>query len=285
MAETYCKAGKTLRDGSKIMIKKLTIMGLLMAVTQAGYAINVSSQGHTVLIEDAISKAGVKANIHLIETAPDGSSRMVPLENAQGVEYELNGRDLRISTAAAQGRYHSISIVRVENGNRQSMRVSIGGNSSSNISSGSGSNSTSVSSTTSVVQHGSRQKKSAAPKPAMRDRAGSWINQQIKNEDLSGTSFAGSAVVNSRFEADQLGHTDFSGSSVTNTRFLQCELNQADFRGSQLVNVKFEHSDLRSANFRGAGMVGVDFHQSDLSGAIWIDGQVCKPGSVGKCDL
>ncbi len=267
------------------MINRLTIMGLLMALTQTGYAINVSSQGDTVLIEDAISNEGVRANIHLIETAPDGSSQMVPLENAEGIRYELNGRDLRISTAAAHGRYHAISIVRVENGNRQSMRVSIGGTSSSNISSSASSGSTSISNTTSIVQHGNRQTNPAVPKPTRQNRVGSWINQQIKNEDLTATNFAGSAVVNSRFEANQLGRTDFSGSSVTNTRFLHCELGEADFRGSQLVNVKFEHSDLKLVNFQGAGMVGVDFHQSDLSGAIWVDGRVCKEGSVGKCHL
>lgn len=272
------------------LVKKRFITGLLMALTQTGYAINVTSEGDTVLIEDAISKSGVQAFIHLVEMDENGRSQLIPLEQAEGIRYELNGRDIRVFTASAGGRYQAISIVRQENGNRQSMRISIGSHSRANIISGSGSSSSSSSISNSISNSSSTIRQSSREKPRTRPTSrqqggGSWVNQVITNEDLSASSFAGAAVVNTRFDSVEFGNANFSGSSMTSSQFLSSEFGKADFRGSQLVNVKFEHSDLRSANFQGARMVNVDFHQSDLSGAIWQNGKVCQPGSIGKCRL
>lgn len=55
-------------------------------------------------------------------------------------------------------------------------------------------------------------------------------------------------------------------------------LTGADLSGSNLFQ-----ADLRQATLISAKITGVNFRKALLTGAVWIDGKVCKPGSIGKC--
>jgi len=56
------------------------------------------------------------------------------------------------------------------------------------------------------------------------------------------------------------------------------DLSGADISGSNLFK-----ADLRQATLIGAKINDVNFRKALLTGAVWIDGNVCKSGSVGKC--
>ena len=44
-----------------------------------------------------------------------------------------------------------------------------------------------------------------------------------------------------------------------------------------------ERADLSYADLRGAMLLGIQLSQARLDSAIWIDGRLCGPGSVGEC--
>ncbi len=252
--------------------------GLLM-MSQAAWALNVVSRGDDVLIQGAVSPAGLTADIRLVETGPDGRTRLVPLKQAVGVKVEVDGADLRIRHATGGGRYQALSIERDEGGNRQRMRIGIG------------------SGTTRSRPPGRAEEgrlppplPGAPPRHVPRRGAASgtalhWLNRKVVSQDYAGRNLSGASSVNSRFEQTRLAGANLSASQMTNTWFVHSDLQRADLGGSRLVNVRFDGCDLRGANFRDARLVNVNFGDSDLSGAVWVDGRACLPGSVGFCRL
>ena len=244
------------------------ILGALMMVSQAALALNVRTVGDDVVIEGAVSRSGAKAEIRLQEAGPNGRARLVPLSRARGIRVETRGRDLRIINASAGGRYQAVSIEMNDGRNHQAMRIGLGGG-------------------------GAQRAKPAVPHREPRPPRSSgaarpsgpthWLNEKVANLDLSRRNLAASSSVNSGFERVDLHASRLAGSQMTNTRFFQCDLHQVDFSGARLVNVRFDQSDLRGINFRNVRVVNVQFDGSDLSGALWPDGRICKPGSIGIC--
>jgi uncharacterized protein YjbI with pentapeptide repeats len=47
--------------------------------------------------------------------------------------------------------------------------------------------------------------------------------------------------------------------------------------------VSFVDAKLEGANFEGADLDGANLSSADLGGAIWVDGRICGPASVGAC--
>ncbi len=247
------------------------ILGLLMMVSQAALALNVRTVGDDVVIEGAVSRSGAKAQIHLQEAGPAGRARLVPLSRALGVRVERRGRDLRIINASGRGRYQAVVIEMNDGGNRQSLRIGLGG----------GGQRVRPAAPPGVIPRVSRPARSSAE--ARHSGPMHWLNEKVTNLDLSRRDLAGSSSVNSGFERVDLHGSRLAGGQMTNTRFFQCDLHQVDFTGARLVNVRFEQSDLRGVSFRHVRMVNVRFDGSDLTGALWPNGQICKPGSVGVC--
>ncbi|MFH2131142.1 MAG: pentapeptide repeat-containing protein, partial [bacterium] len=70
-------------------------------------------------------------------------------------------------------------------------------------------------------------------------------------------------------------------------------------RNCILVKAPLSRIDLTDADLRGADLRGADFKQAtllnvrlpepekyrgaDFSGAMWVDGRICKPGSISFC--
>jgi hypothetical protein len=68
----------------------------------------------------------------------------------------------------------------------------------------------------------------------------------------------------------------------------KCDLYKAplaniDLSGADLSGSNLFQADLRQATLINAKITGANFKNALLSGAVWIDGKVCKPGSVGQC--
>ncbi len=57
------------------------------------------------------------------------------------------------------------------------------------------------------------------------------------------------------------------------------DLTDADLRGSNLIGTTFIRATLLRANLAGAKLAGANF-----SGAQWIDGSICRVGSIGQCN-
>ena len=77
---------------------------------------------------------------------------------------------------------------------------------------------------------------------------------------------------------------------LLNTKCCQnCNLNKAPLLRIDLTDADLRGSDLRGANFKQATLYKVllpdpeMYHGADFSGAMWVDGRICKPGSIGFC--
>lgn len=124
----------------------------------------------------------------------------------------------------------------------------------------------------------------------------------LQNAVLKGADLR-RAIIQSR-----LAGADFGGANLRQAVLNGCALEGVNFQGADLRSVNMEYSilsrqnlrgaNLRSANLRGAVLLDADLREADLrhvylsyakldganlSGAIWIDGHICGPESIGQC--
>jgi hypothetical protein len=76
---------------------------------------------------------------------------------------------------------------------------------------------------------------------------------------------------------------DFSRCNMRGAELSHADLERADLGGSNLERADLSGANLKMVTFHLAGMTGVKLDKADLSGAIWRDGGVCPPGSIGRC--
>jgi len=103
----------------------------------------------------------------------------------------------------------------------------------------------------------------------------------------SGSNFS-KAVLAGGLDLSQsdFSEANFSSAWIGNgVNFKDAILRKANFSHAELLaNVSFHDADLRGANFKGTKLyVGGSFDRADLTGAVWIDGRICGPNSIGVC--
>lgn len=91
---------------------------------------------------------------------------------------------------------------------------------------------------------------------------------------------------------------DFSGKNLGGLNLLAFNLRGANLAGTCLAGVNLERADLTEANLKravlsGANLTLASVQSANLDGArmdgtifddtVWIDGHVCRKGSVGRC--
>jgi len=91
---------------------------------------------------------------------------------------------------------------------------------------------------------------------------------------------------------------DLSGAKLNNLDMEYVDLSSANLSGADLSNSMMGNANLTKANLSGANLSGTNLGFAALSGAdvskanltnvfldqaIWINGKICKIGSVGKC--
>jgi hypothetical protein len=104
---------------------------------------------------------------------------------------------------------------------------------------------------------------------------GNWktYTGSMTNRDFSAYDFSGFSLNVAEFRSSRFFTVNFSNSDLTNSDFRRTLLDSVSFTGAILRNVDFTDATLGTVSFEGA----------DLSGAVWIDGRVCKEGSIGLC--
>lgn len=130
--------------------------------------------------------------------------------------------------------------------------------------------------------------------------------------DLSGTDLSGAdlAFIN-LYRADlrgaklrnaELTWANLSGANLRDADLSGARLNGAELHGAELSGAKLAGARIGGASFRGATLDAADlrgadagdfefegittpttFEAASLAGATWLDGRVCRPGSVGRC--
>ncbi len=106
----------------------------------------------------------------------------------------------------------------------------------------------------------------------------SLVQANLRNANLSGATLVGSVLKRadlaySSLAMADLRYADVSEASMTGVNLRRANLANADLRGADL-----SYANLTEAVLRGAKLGG-----ARLDKAIWIDGRVCAPGSLGEC--
>jgi len=101
---------------------------------------------------------------------------------------------------------------------------------------------------------------------------------KLRNSDLTGVNLMNAALAGADIAYSDLRFTNLSYSNLENAILLGANLTQADFSNADLTQADLSYADLTNANLANAKLDGVRFDH-----AIWINGQICAPDSIGQC--
>ena len=102
---------------------------------------------------------------------------------------------------------------------------------------------------------------------------------QLKSEkkcpgcDLRGADLRGADLSESNLEGANLMGAKLEGANLTDATLEDASLEKADLHNANLHGASLDHASIDEADFKGA----------DLQDTTWINGKVCKKGSIGMC--
>lgn len=127
-----------------------------------------------------------------------------------------------------------------------------------------------------------------APGPKVNWRNCTFIGLNVENKNLE-FALLTDAVLN---ESNLLG-VNLSGADMAYAEITKSDFSYANLENVRLLGANLQSSDLRYANLKDADLAFADLSQALLAGAnlsntkfdntIWIDGRICKKGSIGTC--
>lgn len=101
---------------------------------------------------------------------------------------------------------------------------------------------------------------------------------KLRNTDLTGANMMNAALASADIAYSDLRYANLSYSNLENSILLGTNLTQADLSNANLTQADLSYADLTNANLANANIEGVRFDH-----AIWLNGQICAPGSIGQC--
>lgn len=120
-----------------------------------------------------------------------------------------------------------------------------------------------------------------------------WSNCTLDGAQLSGADLTSAKLYSAHMTGANLRGARLAGSNLSYATMNLATLEGADLRGAnlvgaslrraRLVNARLERADLSYADLAGAELSGAAMGEAKLGNAIWSDGKVCAPESVGTC--
>ncbi len=103
---------------------------------------------------------------------------------------------------------------------------------------------------------------------------------EMINMNLSQSNLSGAQLANANLSYSLLSVASLQGADLRSAKLIGASL-----RGANLTDANLEGADLSYADLKGADINGADFKNAKLDNTIWIEGQSCAPGSLGKCNV
>ncbi|MFW5451126.1 MAG: pentapeptide repeat-containing protein [Methylophagaceae bacterium] len=103
-------------------------------------------------------------------------------------------------------------------------------------------------------------------------------NAQLRNSQLMGSNLMNTTLIGADLAYADLGFSNLSYSQLQNTILLGASLKKADLTNADLTNADLSYADLSGATLSGSVITNTRFEH-----AIWPNGQLCAPGSIGEC--
>ncbi|MCP3669894.1 MAG: pentapeptide repeat-containing protein [Gammaproteobacteria bacterium] len=113
---------------------------------------------------------------------------------------------------------------------------------------------------------------------AVRSESANLEDANLNSTILRRAKFSGSI-----FNRADMRYADLSGSDLSYAEFSAARMIGINLQGADLTNADLNNSDLTYANLSNSRLGGAKLDGAKLEKAIWIDGSVCGPGSVGRC--
>lgn len=120
-----------------------------------------------------------------------------------------------------------------------------------------------------------------------------WSNCAFEGRGLAGVDLSGADMTNmrlsradlegARLERADLSYSELAVARLRNARLGGAVLVGAALRGADLGGADLAGANLSYADLTGADLTGTNLSAATLDQAIWTDGSVCRPGSVGRC--
>jgi len=121
-----------------------------------------------------------------------------------------------------------------------------------------------------------------------------WNNCFMQGASLSGLNLAAAHMMNANFTAADFSHANLSSadlrySILTMVNAESVRLESAILIGANLNGAVLRNADMRKADLSYVNLVAADLRGADLSGARldnarWVDGRICAPDSLSRCN-
>lgn len=118
-------------------------------------------------------------------------------------------------------------------------------------------------------------------------------NANLSGADLRGSQLGGADIAYTNLVGANLTGTEMTQAALVGANLRNADLSQAKLDGANLAYAVFQGANLTAADLTGADMSNADLkgamitlarlNEAKLDNAIWTDGKVCGPGSVGEC--
>jgi hypothetical protein len=120
-----------------------------------------------------------------------------------------------------------------------------------------------------------------------------WHECRLEALEVSGLDLSGARLRGTKAREAQMAGTRLAGADLAYADLAGAQLSAADLSRASLVGANLTLADLTGANLSGADLSYADLTRARLEGvrlegatlnrAVWVDGRICAPGSIGAC--
>ncbi len=110
-----------------------------------------------------------------------------------------------------------------------------------------------------------------------------YESANLQGAILNSTILRLAQLSGSNLNKADMQYADLSGSDLSYSEISDARMKGINLQNADLTNVDLSNSDLSYANLMNSKLGGANISGVILDKAIWVDGSVCAPGSVGKC--
>lgn len=128
----------------------------------------------------------------------------------------------------------------------------------------------------------------AAPAPGVNWRNCRLDGLKAESAELNGAMLNNAVLRGARLSGSRINRADLQYIDLSVADLSYVELKSSRMKGANLINSDLSYADLSGADLRfsnltNANLGGANLAQTQFGNAIWIDGRICLPGSVGRC--
>jgi hypothetical protein len=120
-----------------------------------------------------------------------------------------------------------------------------------------------------------------------------WDNCAMEGRALVRVDLSDSHMRNMALSGADLRRSVLKGADLSFTNLSVARLQGADLRGAKLTGASLRGADLEGADLEGADLSYANLYNARiervrldgarLDHAVWVDGSLCTPGSLGRC--